>query len=173
MPEKFNPLLPETNEVIYGALAFIVLFVVLSRLAFPAIRASLKAREERIRGDLMAAESAKAEADRLLEDYRRQLADAGHEANRIIEEARRAAEKVRHDLMAEAEAQAAELRVRAEADLEATVARVRADLQRQVADLAITLAEKVVERSLDREAQLHLIDRYIEEVEAMAAGSRR
>jgi F-type H+-transporting ATPase subunit b len=62
---------------------------------------------------------------------------------------------------------------RAEADLEATMARVRADLRRQVADLAVTLAEKVVERSLDHQAHLDLVNRYIDEVDVMPAGSRR
>ena len=170
--EKFNPILPATNEIIYGGLAFIVLFVVLSKHAMPAIRASLRAREDRIRGDLEAAESAKTEAQRVLDDYRRQLADARNEADRIIDESRRAADGVRRELMAKAESEAAALLARAQADIEATVAQVRADLQRRVADLAITLAEKVVERSLDRQAQLELVNRYIEEVGAMPAGSR-
>jgi F-type H+-transporting ATPase subunit b len=171
--ETFNPLLPQTNELIYGGLAFIVLFVVLSKVALPAIRASLQARQDRIRHDLEAAEATRVEARHVLEEYRGQLADARAEAGRIIEESRRAADEMRQALMAQAEAQAAELRARAEADLEATVARVRADLRRQVADLAVTLAEKVVERSLDHQAHLDLVNRYIDEVDVMPAGSRR
>jgi F-type H+-transporting ATPase subunit b len=170
--EKFNPILPETNEIIYGGLAFLVLFVVLSKVAMPAIRASLKAREDRVRDDLAAAESAKTEAQRVLDDYRRQLADARNEADRIIDESRRAADGVRKELMAKAESEAAELLARAQTDIEATVAKVRADLQHRVADLAITLAEKVIERNLDRQAQLDLVNRYIEQVGALPAGSR-
>ena len=37
----------------------------------------------------------------------------------------------------------------------------------RMSDLAVTLAERVVEHSLDREAQLELINRYIEEVKAL------
>jgi F-type H+-transporting ATPase subunit b len=165
--EKFNPLLPQTNEIVYGALSFIVLFVVLSKVAMPAIRASLRAREQRIRNDLEAAETTRIEAQQVLDQYRRQLADARNEAARIIEEARRVADDVRRELLAKAESEAAEVRDRAQADLQATVAQIRADLQRQVADLAVTLAERVVEHSLDREAQLELINRYIEEVNAL------
>ena len=164
--EKFNPILTETNEIIYGALAFIVLFVVLSKVAMPAIRATLEAREQRIRNDLESAETTRIEAEQILDRYRRQLADAGNEAARIIEDARRVADDVRREFIAKAKSEAAEVRDRAQADLEATVARVRADLERQVADLAITLAEKVVEHSLDRAAQLELVDRYIEQVGA-------
>ncbi|HEV7536682.1 MAG TPA: F0F1 ATP synthase subunit B, partial [Acidimicrobiia bacterium] len=101
-----------------------------------------------------------------------QLADARHEAARIIEEARRVADDVRRELIAKTESEASEVRDRARADLAATVAQIRADLQRQVADLANTLAEKVVEHSLDREAQRGLIDRYIDQVGSLPAGSR-
>jgi F-type H+-transporting ATPase subunit b len=166
-----NPILPEPNEVVWGSIAFFALFLVLRQFAFPAIQRSLKAREDRIRADLEAAEAAKAEARGVLSEYRQQLANARNEAGRIIEEARQAADELRRELRARAEAEAVELRNRAQADIEATVAEARAELERQVADFAITLAEKIVERSLDRQAQQALIERYIEEVGAMGAGA--
>jgi F-type H+-transporting ATPase subunit b len=170
--EKFNPILPATNELVWGTIAFFALFVVLRQKAFPAIRSSLKAREDRIRGDLEAAEAAKREAQEVLEEYQRQLAEARNEAGRIIEEGRRSAEQVRRDLIGKAEAEAAELRSRAQADIDATIEQAKADLQRRMADFAISLAEKIVERSLDREAQRDLIERYIAEVEALSSDGR-
>jgi F-type H+-transporting ATPase subunit b len=169
-PETFNPILPAINEIVWGTISFVVLFVVLRAKAFPAIRASLKAREDRIRADLEAAEAAKAEAQEVLEEYQRQLADARSEGGRIIEEARRSAEQVRRDLIAKAEGEAAELRSRAQADIDATIEQAKADLQRRMADFAISLAEKIVERSLDRDAQRDLIQRYIAEVDALSDG---
>lgn len=165
--EAPNPILPETNEIVWGIISFAVVFGVLWRFAFPAIQRGLKAREDHIRADLEAAEHAKAEADQVLGEYRQQLADARSEAGRIIEEARQAADAVRREIQARAEQDAAGLRERAQADIEQTVAQARAELQRQVADFAVTLAERVVDRNLDRDAQLALIDRYIEEVGGM------
>lgn len=171
--EAFNPILPEMNEIIWGGLSFLVLFYVLKRKALPAIRKAIADREERIRADLERAESARVEAEGVLQDYWAQLADARNEAGRIIEEARRAADDVRRDLMAKAESEAAGVRARAAADLDVTVSQVRADLQREVAAFAVTLAEKIVERNLDREAQQGLIERYIEQVSAMSPGGGR
>jgi len=162
-----NPILPATNEVVVGAISFLIVFFVLWKLAFPGIKAAMEARADKIRGDLDAAESQKNQAQQVLEDYQRQLADARSEAGRIIEESRRAADDLRRDLMAKAESEAAELRQRAQADIDATVARAKADLQREVASFAVTIAERVVERNLDRDAQLALIERYINEVGAM------
>jgi len=171
--EEVNPILPEMNEIIWGGLTFFILLLVLKKFAFPAIQKSLKAREDRIRNDLESAEASKVEAQGVLDEYQRQLADARNEAGRIIEESRKAADDLRKELMAKAESDAAELRGRAQADIDATVAQARADLQRQVADFAVSLAEKVVESNLDHSAQQRLIDSYIEELGTMSGtGSR-
>lgn len=165
--EAPNPILPEMNEVIWGVISFAVLFVAISKFALPAIRKAMKDREDRIRGDLEQAEQSKQQAQTVFDDYQRQLADARNEAGRIIEESRKAADELRKDLMVKAEDEAAALRARVQGDVDATVARAKADLQREAADFAVTLAEKVVQRSLDRDAQTALIDRYIAEVGGM------
>jgi F-type H+-transporting ATPase subunit b len=86
------------------------------------------------------------------------------ERGRIIDEARQAADQVRRDLIARAEADAAELRQRAQEDTRLAGDRAMADLRARVSDLAIELAEKVVERNLDRATQTALIDKYIDSV---------
>lgn len=159
-----NPIIPETKEIIWAAIAFLIVFALLSWKAWPAIKKALQDREERIRADLERAEAARTEAETQLVDYQRQLAEARAEAGRIIEEARQAADQVRKDLMAKAEADAAELRGRAGDDIKLATDRAMADLQSRVADLSIELAEKVVEKNLDRETQIQLIENYINQV---------
>ena len=136
--EAPNPLLPEKNEIIWGAIGFLVVFVFLAKFGFPAVKDGMNARAERIRNNLDEAERTKAEAQSILDEYQRQLAEAKNEAARIVEEARQAADAVRRDLVARAEA--------------------------EVAELAIELAEKVVERSLDRETNMQLIENFINQV---------
>jgi F-type H+-transporting ATPase subunit b len=168
--EAPNPLLPETNEIIWGTIFFLVVVAVLTKFAIPALKKGLQAREDKIRSDLQGAESAKTDAEDVLADYRAQLADARAEADRLIEDARGQAEQVRTDLIARAEADAAEARARATADLEQSVNRLKADLQTDVTHFAIELAERIVERNLDRDAQQALIERYIADVGGL--GSR-
>jgi F-type H+-transporting ATPase subunit b len=162
--EAPSPILPATNELIWGGISFVVLLVLLSKFAFPALKKGMDDRTERIRKDLDEAEGAKTEADRIREDYSRQLADAKAEAGRIIEEARQAADAVRRDLTARAEAEAQELRQRNAEQLEAERTRIMSELRGQVSTLAIELAEKVVEANLDRDANNRLIESYISQV---------
>ena len=161
-----NPILPATNEIIWGSLSFVVLFFLLSRFAFPAIRKSMDARAERIRSNLDEAEQTKTEAQSILSEYQAKLADAKNESARIIEEARQAADNLRRDLQQRAEAEVNELKQRAQEDIKAQADRAMADLQRRVAELSIDLAERVVEHNLDRDTNMALIESYINQVGA-------
>ena len=162
--EAPSPILPEPNEIIWGGLAFLVLLVLLWKFALPGVRNMMQQREDRIRGDLERAEQAKTEAESVLAEYERKLADARNESARIIEEARQSADQVRRDLTARAEADAAQIRERASQDVSLATERATADLQTRMAELSIELAEKVVERSLDRDTQMALIESYINDL---------
>ncbi len=159
-----SPILPETNEIVWGGAAFLVLLVVMWKFALPPVRNMMKQREDRIRGDLERAEQARTEAEVELASYRRQVADARSEAARIIEEARQSADEVKRQIQSQAEADAAEVRARAQEDIRLASERAQADLQGRVADLSIELAEKIVERNLDRDTQLALVESYIGQV---------
>ena len=159
-----NPILPAANELIWGALSFIILFVLLAKVGYPAVKKGMDARAERIRASIAEADKAKDDAHRILDEYRAQLADAKGEAARIIEEARQAADKIRQDLHKKAETEVAEIKQRAQDDIAAQASRTMADLQARVALLAVELAEKVVEKNLDADTNRQLIERYIQQV---------
>ena len=162
--EAPNPILPEPNEIIWGGLSFLVLFVLMAKWGYPMIMKSIDARAERIRGDLDEATRARTEAETVLDEYRRQLSDARNESNRIIEEARQTADQLRKDLMTRAEAEVNELRQRSREDIDAAKGRAMSELRAEVSSLAIELAEKVVGRNLDAESNKALVDSFITEV---------
>lgn len=164
--EAPNPILPATNELVFGALSFLILFALMYKAAYPAVQKAMQARTDRIRQNLDDSERVRAEAQGVLEDYQRQVADARNEAARIIDEARQTAEQLRRDLMTRAESEAAELRARSQEEVTAAQQRAVADLRGQVATLAIGLAERVVERNLDRDTNVALINSYIDQVGA-------
>jgi F-type H+-transporting ATPase subunit b len=168
--EKVNPILPATNEIVWGAISFLVLLFFMVKKGFPAVKKGMDARADRIRKTLDEADAAKAEADTILEEYRRQLTDAKGEAARIIEAARQDADRVRQELKKQAETEVAEIRERALADINTHVERVKANLRTEVARLTIDLAEKVVERNLDRDTNMALIESFIEQASRQPAG---
>jgi F-type H+-transporting ATPase subunit b len=159
-----SPILPATNELIWGALSFAILAVLLIKFAWPGLKKGLEARTERIRSDLEAADSAKDDAQHILEEYRAQLADAKNESGRIIEEARQAADALRRDQEQRLQTELAQMRERASADVEAAKQQAIADLRGEVATLAISAAEVIVQRNLDRPTQEQLVENYINQL---------
>jgi F-type H+-transporting ATPase subunit b len=166
LAKSTNPILPSVNELVWGALSFLILFAILAKYGYPQVKKGMDARSERIRKSLEEAEGAKDEAHSILEQYQRQLADAKNESARIIEEARQTADRLRQDLRRQAEEEVAEIKERAHQDIAAQVDRAKSDLQARVAELSIDLAEKIVERELDRDTNLALIESFIRETEA-------
>jgi F-type H+-transporting ATPase subunit b len=164
--EAPNPILPETNEIIWGTIGFAAVFAFVYWKGLPAIKGGMNARTERIRNDLESAESLKAEADGVLADYRAQLAEAKTESSRIIEEARQQAEAMKRELAARADAEIAEMRQKTAADIEAAKVQAIADLRGEVTALAIGAAEQVIERNLDDAANRELVESYINRVGA-------
>ena len=162
--EAPNPILPATNEIIWGGLSFLVLLFLMWKYAMPALAKATAARSAKIEGDLKAAEGARAEADKHLADYKAQLADAKAESNRIIDEARQQADAVRKDLVARAEADAAQIRAKSTEDLNVQAERIKADLTTHVKNLSLELAEKVVGQNMTNETNAALVDRYIAEL---------
>jgi F-type H+-transporting ATPase subunit b len=159
-----NPILPATNELVLGTITFLLLLAIMWKFAFPMVAKSMNDRTQKIRDNLDEAERTKNDAQRVLEEYQLQLADAKNESARIIEEARQTAEQMRRDLMVRAEAEVNELRDRTRTEIEAAQQRAIADLRSQVSELAIGAAEVVVQKNLDRDTNRALVERYIEQV---------
>jgi F-type H+-transporting ATPase subunit b len=170
--EEPNPILPEMDELIFGSLAFVLVFVVLARYAFPRLREGLEARRQKIQEDLEKAEQEKAESERLKAQYEQHLREARAEANRIIEESRKTAESVRRDLLAKAEEDSRQVVAKAQEEIRAERDRAMEELKRSVAELSVMVAERVVGESLNKDRHLKLVDGYIDEL-TKKGGRRR
>ncbi len=159
-----SPILPASNELIWGTIAFLILLFLMYRTVFPSINQAFKDRRANIEGKLEQAEKEREEAEQLLEQYRRRLRDAENETQRILEEARSNAERVRRELLAKAEADAGRELDRARQAIRAERDQAIRQLRNEVGTLAVELATRVVGDSLDRDRQLRLVDEYIDEL---------
>lgn len=162
--EAPNPLLPEPNELIWGAIGFAVVFFVLAKFGFPAMKSAMDARTERIRNDLKQAEDQRNDAEGLKAEYTAQLNDAKAEAGRILDEARQTAEQIKRDRESELQTELAAAREQALAEVEASKVAATDELRGELASLAVGAAEAVIQRNLDPETQNQLVEEYIDRV---------
>jgi F-type H+-transporting ATPase subunit b len=164
---------PETDEIVFGIIAFAILFAILAKFAFPALRRGLAQREDAIRGELERAEQSRLEAEQKREEYERRLAEARSEADRIVREATEVAESARRERVAKGEEEARDIIEKARRDAAQEVERAFGELQRSMADLSIEAARRVLGQELsDPAAQRQLVEQFITEAGARGNGQR-
>jgi F-type H+-transporting ATPase subunit b len=159
--------LPHTEELIAGILAFGIVFFFVWKWALPTINKTLEARQEAITGQLSEAEAAKRDAEGLLSDYKAQLAEAKSEGNRIVEEARVSGDQMKSEIIAKANDEATQLIAKARAEADSERSRALTEARREVGELSVELAGKIVGESLDAEAHKGLVERYLADLEKM------
>jgi len=164
--EEPQPLLPEPVEILVGLVAFAALYFFLQRKAFPLFEKAFRERTERIEGGIARAEAAQAEAQRALEQYRAQLADARGEASRIRDDAREQGRQIVAEMRADAQAEAGRILERAEAQLQSERTQLVTELRGEIGRLAVDLAGRIVGESLEDEArQRRTVDRFLAQLD--------
>ena len=163
---KVNPLIPHTAELIVGAIAFTLLFLVLRKFVVPMFEKAFTARTEAIQGGIERAEKAQVEAQRALTQYTEQLSKAQSEAQTLREEARVQGAAIIEDLRAKAQEEAARITATAHASIEAERQQAVTSLRNEVGAFAVELASKIVGEALDDQArQSRIVDRFLEDLE--------
>jgi F-type H+-transporting ATPase subunit b len=163
---KINPLVPHTAELIVGAIAFTLLFLVLKSRVVPMFEKAFAARTEAIQGGMERAEKAQLEAQRALVQYNDQLSKAREEAQTLREEARVQGSAIVEELRAKAQEEAARITAAAHASIEAERQQAVTSLRNEVGTLAVELASKIVGEALEDQArQSRIVDRFLDDLE--------
>ncbi|TCJ19419.1 ATP synthase F0 subunit B [Rubrobacter taiwanensis] len=146
-------------------ITFAILLLLLYKFVYPPIRDQIIKRQRSIEQAIDEAEQTRAEARRLLEEYRQQIAEARGEARQILEEARRQGEAQRERTLREAREEGERIIQRAREEIERERAQALSEIRREVADMVIMASEQVVRKSLEREDHERLIEEALRELD--------
>jgi len=141
-PHYFSSLL------FWELISFIILVLVLYKYAWPPIVEILETRERKIRESLEQAERHRIEAERRLKEYEDRMAAASREANTILAQAKDRAQKTLEENEQRLVTEAERIKADVARDIEQERRRAIHDIRQQTTELALLVAEKVVERSL-------------------------
>lgn len=150
--------------IIWTLVSFFILLILLAKLVYPLILKGLKKREETIQQQLEEARKTKQEAAALLEDYKRQLAEARSEAQKIINEGKGLGENMRKEIVQKAQQESNQIVKRAQEEIELQKQKALLELQEKIADLSIMAASKVINKSLNTEDHRRLVEEYVSKV---------
>jgi F-type H+-transporting ATPase subunit b len=158
--------------MIWTVITFLIVFFVLRWLAFGRIQGLIDQRRDRIKEALDAADDAREEARRLLEEHRGLIAEARTQSEQILADARRDADAQRDRVRAEASADLERRLEENRREIEAENRRLVEQIRREVVELTLIAAEKVTGKVLDAEDQRRLIDEAVGEIDFDRLASR-
>lgn len=150
-----------TGVMFWTLVIFGILFFVLAKFAFPPILGYAAAREKRIQDALDQAKHDREEAARQLEEQRQAILKARDEAQQIVGEAQKAAERVRRELLERAKTEGDDLIGRAKSEIEAERQKAIDSLRREAVDLAMAAASKLIEKKMDSQEDRRIVTEFL------------
>jgi F-type H+-transporting ATPase subunit b len=154
-----NLLTPGFGLLVWTLLAFLVVFLLLKKYAWPAILKGLAERESSIAEALETAEKVKAEMAQLKNENETLLAKAREERAQLLKEARETRDKIVNEAKDMAKAEANKIMLETQAAINQQKMAALTDVKNQVGNLVIEVSEKVLRRELankaDQETYIH------------------
>ena len=155
---------PNPGLIFWTAITFVIVLLILKKVAWGPILNALAEREKGIQSSIDRAHKAKDESEAILRKNKELFAKADAESDRIIREGRDYAEKLRADIAEKAQAEAKKIITTAKEEIEQEKRRALDVLRNEVADLAVKGAEKIIKSALDADIQKKIVDSMIQDL---------
>lgn len=151
-----------SSLIFWEIVSFGILLFLLYKYAFPGILSVLEEREKKIKDSLDQAEEHRFEAERRLREYEAKLNAAGKEAEAVLAAAKERAHRLLDENEQRLTAEAERIRGDATREIEQERRKALQDIRIQTTELALMVAEKVVQRSLTEADQKKFADEALE-----------
>ena len=167
---KAEILIPKMAEFIPALIAFLIIWVVLAKFAWPQILSMMDELGKRIQESLDEAETTKKKAIASRKEYDELVTDARRKSADIVLEARKDAEAERVRIIEAAHKEAEDIIAKAHANAEDERNAIYAAAAASIADLSVSVASKIVGETLDQDGeQRRIIERYVKEAGSLNA----
>lgn len=164
--QSISWLFPKIGELIYGGLASTIVFFVLYKFGWPAVKKALEARTATIQKQLDDSANAREQAEADALNIRKALGDVASERARLLAEADAQAAAVLAEGRARITAELADLEARATAEISAARSRIGDELRAEISRLSAAATADAVRAALDDRVQQDLVDGFIAKVGA-------
>jgi F-type H+-transporting ATPase subunit b len=153
------------NATLIGqAIAFAIFVWFCMKYVWPPLLDAIEARQKKIADGLTQAERAGKNLELAQAKATEQLKEAKMQAAEIIDQANKRRTQIVEEAKSEGQIERDKIIAQGEAEVEAERNRAREELRQQVATLAIAGAEKIIKRSIDKEANSDIIDKLVAEL---------
>jgi F-type H+-transporting ATPase subunit b len=143
---------------------FLVILAILYRFFYRPVLNFMDKRRDEIARNIAESEQRHAEAEKLLEEYRAQLAASRQDAQQIIDRATKAGEEERQALLAQSRNEAAALLESARSEIRRERDEAMQTLRQEVVTLAMAAAGKILERDITSDDNVKIVNQFLDKV---------
>lgn len=163
-PSGADLLLPKPAEFIPALIAFLIIWFVLGKFAWPSILKMMESRQEKIQNDLNTAENAHVKAEKDQKIAAASIDEARRKADEIVAAAKREGEEERARIIEQAKKEASDIITKGHSAVDSERRRCLTELSGSVVDLSVEIAGKIIGNELDEAQQRRLAEKYLAEV---------
>ena len=150
--------------MIFAWINLVILYIFLKKLLFKPVKNMIDSRQKEIDDMYADAESSKESANEMKQEYEKKIAAAEEESEQILRSAVRRAQLREEEILKEADVKASRTLERAEEQIQLEKKRAVNEVKNEVSDIAINIAEAVIERDIDKKDHEALIDDFIDKL---------
>jgi F-type H+-transporting ATPase subunit b len=155
----------EPGLMVWTIIIFLLLVVLLRKVAWKPIVGALDERTRHIKDSLEKAEAAQRAAENARAEYEAMIAKASKEAQEIIARSRKAAETTRDEIVAKAQSESELLRQRTIKEIDLARQKALEEIKHTAAQLSVDIAGKIIGRSLAAQDHQDLIRQALREMQ--------
>ena len=153
------------QELSVQVVGFLLLFVIMKRVAWRPILTLLDQRRARIEEELRQVAQSKTDLARLQADYSQRLAKIDEEARTKIQQSILEGKRIAIEIQEQARAQASSIVNKSKETIELELAKAKVTLRDQVAEMTVDAIERILHQKLDAKTDRHVVDAVLDELE--------
>ena len=147
--------------MIFAWINLVILYVFLKKLLFNPVKNMIDSRQKEIDDMYSKAEDSVKNANQMKAEYEQKISAANEESEEILKNAQRRAVLKEEEILREADKKASRILERAEEDIALEKQKAINDVKDKVGEIALDIAEAVIERDIDKKDHDTLIDDFI------------
>lgn len=157
---------PDTGLVIWTVVTFLSLVFILKKFAWGPLLSAVEEREARMKADLEATRKARADAEKIKNDFESEMAGIQAKSREMLSAATKEGEALRARLKAAAEADALKIRDKTLSELADEKERLVHELRREVSKLSVLAAERLMRKTMDEGVQKTVLESFFKDLDA-------
>lgn len=142
----------------------LAVFFVFKKFLYQPIMKIIRDRQQEIDDMYSQADAARTSAESMEQEYQKKLSNAQDASQRIVSEAVARGQAREEEILRSAKAEADRLLTKASADIAQEKKKAISEAKGEISDLAVAIAEKVVQREINAADQTALVENFLEEL---------